>query len=422
MQGYNVFAIHINNVTAEVLEANPDLRNTKIKIIKNNNTIKQIDPKYLPTSIQSDWAENDENNISYIKNRPFYDEIEYTTFKADTTISGMPSGFDDNVYGGPIPQDWEHLPSELTVGESYAIKIDGKYYICELEDNSDGVAKNYCFNYKVILNDSGTIELPHSDSFTISYGMDGDIILWRSERGLNPVIGIYYISSKAHPIDEKYLPDTVATKEFVTNEVDTLKKSVSDGKSLVAGAITDKGIITAADATFATMAQNINNIKIGVDTSDANVTVDKILVGYSGYANGVKVEGNIPVTSPKGYINGKGYISGTTKTLNVGIDSHQTGKLPTLLDSSKSWSHCCYGNGVFVAVSNAELDFIPGDDEEDLNTYAAYSTDGINWTITIYNQQPEYPTDLIYANGVFVLCSEYGGLFYSLDGKTWNLL
>lgn len=40
-----------------------------------------------------------------------------------------------------------------------------------------------------------------------------------------------------------------------------LKKSVSDGKGTVASAITAKGVSTAADATFATMAANIRNIQ-----------------------------------------------------------------------------------------------------------------------------------------------------------------
>ncbi len=40
-----------------------------------------------------------------------------------------------------------------------------------------------------------------------------------------------------------------------------LKKSVSDGKTLVANAITAKGVATAVDAAFATMAANIANIK-----------------------------------------------------------------------------------------------------------------------------------------------------------------
>lgn len=46
-------------------------------------------------------------------------------------------------------------------------------------------------------------------------------------------------------------------------EINNLKKSVSDGKTLVANAITDKGIETAADAEFATMAENVGKIETG---------------------------------------------------------------------------------------------------------------------------------------------------------------
>ena len=44
------------------------------------------------------------------------------------------------------------------------------------------------------------------------------------------------------------------------SEISSLKSSVSNGKSLIASAITDKGVSTASDATFQTMANNIGNI------------------------------------------------------------------------------------------------------------------------------------------------------------------
>lgn len=44
-------------------------------------------------------------------------------------------------------------------------------------------------------------------------------------------------------------------------DLNALKKSCSDGKTLVANAITAKGVATAADATFAVMAKNIGSIK-----------------------------------------------------------------------------------------------------------------------------------------------------------------
>lgn len=63
------------------------------------------------------------------------------------------------------------------------------------------------------------------------------------------------------------------TKSTVQNEIDELNtnlescfQSVSSGKSLIASAITDKGVTTASDATFETMANNINNIKFSTST------------------------------------------------------------------------------------------------------------------------------------------------------------
>ena len=46
--------------------------------------------------------------------------------------------------------------------------------------------------------------------------------------------------------------------ETVEAKLNEVFQSVSNGKSLIASAITDKGITTAADATFQTMADNIS--------------------------------------------------------------------------------------------------------------------------------------------------------------------
>ena len=45
------------------------------------------------------------------------------------------------------------------------------------------------------------------------------------------------------------------------SDIDSCFQSVSEGKSAIASAITDKGVSTASDATFQTMANNIAKIK-----------------------------------------------------------------------------------------------------------------------------------------------------------------
>lgn len=86
-----------------------------------------------------------------------------------------------------------------------------------------------------------------------------------------------------------------ASLQAVEAEVASLKKSVSDGKTLVAGAITDKGIITATDAAFSTMANNISQIStLAADTADATATAAQILAGAKAYVKGAPVVGTMP--------------------------------------------------------------------------------------------------------------------------------
>ena len=59
--------------------------------------------------------------------------------------------------------------------------------------------------------------------------------------------------------------------KVITAKLNEVFQSVSDGKNKIAAAITDKGITTAADATFQTMATNIRKISSGSGQSIPNV-------------------------------------------------------------------------------------------------------------------------------------------------------
>lgn len=89
----------------------------------------------------------------------------------------------------------------------------------------------------------------------------------------------------------------------MNGQIQNLFQSVSDGKNKIAGAITDKGVVTSADASFDTMATNIRAIPTSsgggggdipegyYNTSDANISASDVVLGKIGYGANGKVIG-----------------------------------------------------------------------------------------------------------------------------------
>ena len=80
----------------------------------------------------------------------------------------------------------------------------------------------------------------------------------------------------------------------LSQRIEDCFQSVSNGKALLASAITDMGVETDATATFEEMVENILSIQTGIDTSGATATAADITEGKTAYANGQYIVGIRP--------------------------------------------------------------------------------------------------------------------------------
>lgn len=174
-------------------------------------------------------------------------------------------GFVDDVIDAyiigttPYAQDWLSLSS----GGSPLTPTNSAIYIIV----SPGDYQNQQFRW------SGTQYAEISSSLALGETMD---TAYRGDRGKiaydhSQTMGNPHGTTAAEVDYNNAETGMVATN--VQDAVDELFTSVSNGKSLIAGAITDKGVSTSADATFQQMAENIAAIQAGGKTKIVKFTI-----------------------------------------------------------------------------------------------------------------------------------------------------
>jgi len=159
-------------------------------------------------------------------------------------------------------------------------------------------------------------------------------------------------------------------KSYVDTKYNELFQSVSNGKTTVANAITDKGVATSATDTFATMANNINNITTGVDTADATAIASDILSGKTAYVNGNKITGNI-------VSKGAATITPTTSNQTIAAKQYLSGAQTIQGDANLIANNIVSGKSIFGVAG----------------TYNAFKENLFNFPMTISTTQPTASTN-----------------------------
>lgn len=139
--------------------------------------------------------------------------------------------------------------------------------------------------------------------------------------------------------------------ETVGDALEKLFTSVSNGKALVASAITDKGVPTAQDAAFAVMAENIGKISTGASTEDATATPGDILAPKTAYTAAGKVEGLIPTLAAR-------TITPGTAAQTIGAGQYLGGTQTILGDTNLTSANIKSGVSIFGVEGAMEQSFL----------------------------------------------------------------
>lgn len=159
-------------------------------------------------------------------------------------------------------------------------------------------------------------------------------------------------------------------KGSLVASLNELFQSASDGKSLIAAAITGKGVDAAANDTFAQLATKITSINTGYNTSDANITAADIVLGKVGYGKNGRLVGE-HVCEGGG---GTTPIADRVVVFDSSENYYQSGQTVEL-----------YSGGAGVLVPTLiEMMCINGDDVAHGDAY--YVIDGVENNINNYNE------------------------------------
>lgn len=267
-----------------------------IEIYTAENIIHKLDHKYLYTP---DWNQNDEDAADYVKGRTHYEE---------ETLS--------QIYTVSIEAGNSNVSNDSD-GINY-INVDATRWVF------DGVVYENV-EYTNIQNDDFYLNVYSTDDFSLAFKTSFDnssqiYIFDVFDTSASHTLEVYKIENIVHPLDEKYLPETVAKKDYVDEQIHLITStvvSVLKTYDEIAVAETDgqtefpiklAGFDKATDTVFVVSGRTIL-----APVEDYNIVGANIVLNEGvplGRTINIRVQKNVP-TGEEGGVSGRVIMDGT---------------------------------------------------------------------------------------------------------------
>lgn len=240
-----------------------------LSISAGSTTIHTLDEKFIPDTIarvsdipegsaqiNTDWNQNDSAQPDYVKNRTHWVEGSVETLIENQNFTLK---IDKN---GIAACSLEAIT--LVAGETYTVVVDGAERILTAENIFWAETDCVCIGDITVLDDANTSsELGFIILYAPTYSPEVSMFAMVSDEETH-ILSLYKSSTTYHPLDEGFIPDTIARKSDVTWE------NLSDKPFGESGATIEWDGSTEGRETA-----ELNNVYYKV--SDKTLSIDEII-------------------------------------------------------------------------------------------------------------------------------------------------
>ena len=228
-----------------------------ILLIKDNGelnarTIKQLDEKFIPDTIATKQYVDDNKDFIHLTGTT-ENPIVLTALELGRYLIDGPVKFHPGLNAANVQNKDNY---QVTIGMKTASAIRGTVMV-------NGLLSRFHYNYS-------TQEWFKSDFVTRS-----EVLSLTNYEEYTP-------TENYHPATKKYVDGAVSgLSDNLQGQIDDLFQNVSNGKELIASAITDKGVDASKEETFQSLSEKINQIPVGPPGSN--------IIGYINEENDIYV-------------------------------------------------------------------------------------------------------------------------------------